>query len=114
MVDPFQFAVTGAALFIAVGYYWGEDRYPLAAVKLPLVDWFYQRGPVGEDGAPVEGQETFLQIVGTGVDCGLCTGQWAAFVLACWLVSPTEDFVWWLVTSLGLNAVNWAGLRLAG
>ena len=95
-VEPLSFIVTSLAIFLAAGYYWGQDQYPLAAVKFPALAWLFRRG-------------TFLQTVGSGLDCGVCTGQWLAFALTWALyVSPLDDPVMFATLAVGLNFANWA------
>lgn len=112
---PFEFALTSTAILLAVGYYWGQDQYPLAAVKVPVVKWLWGRGPTTVEGYPEEEGRTFLQVVGFGTDCGVCVGQWAGFGLS-WVlfVSPVTDFWWWLVLAVALNAPNFVVSKVAG
>lgn len=110
------FLVTASALALGAGYYWGDDQEPLYAIKGKLTAFLYARGDQDEDGLPLPESATFLQVIGWGVDCGVCSGQWAAFGLS-WVVldaSPLDGFngfLWWLVVAVALNVPNFLGHR---
>ena len=84
------------AMSVAISaHYWADSQYPLATIQVPLVEWLYMRS------------SPFLQVLGKGLDCGKCSGQWIAFLaVGVSVAAPWEDPVRFLAWSLSLNMFN--------